>query len=450
MKKLTTFTLACLAAATMLARPANYDPAQIGTYTLEDPLTFADGTKLTSPAQWPARRAEIVKIFEREMFGRTPPKPEAVISEMLEEGATMGGLAIRRQYRLWFKADKSGPYIDWLVLLPNKIMGERPRQVNGRVVCENKTPVPVMLFLNYHGNHTLISDKQVVIPDNIWLRDEGPRGKGVPNHKPGQERNTERKTDKLGLPLETILARGYAVMSACYGQISPDVEVRKGEDEIIAYTNGVFKLWPPRDPNATDNITAIGAWAWGLSRGLDLAERIPEIDAKRSVATGFSRLAKTPLLACSRDERFAVCIPNQTGGGGCPLAKRNYGENVSTEVASFPHWYCKAYCKYADNEQAMAFDQHLLIASIAPRPILVEGFNAGWFDTEGEFLACRAAAPVWTFLGKASMPEGGFPDNYDTSRIGGSLGYVRRGGAHGIAGYDWQWSLDFADKALGR
>ena len=251
-------------------------------------------------------------------------------------------------------------------------------------------------------------------------------------------------------PLETILARGYAVMSACYGQVSPDVEerdVKNGTPRELAYT-GVFTLWPPRDESRDDNTTAIGAWAWALSRGLDLAERIPEIDATKSVATGCSRLAKTALLAAARDERFAVCVPNQTGDGGVPLAKRDYGENVSTEMGMFHHWYCKAYNKYVDNEQAMKFDQHLLVASIAPRRILVQGFNSGWFDTKGEFLSCRAASPAWEFLGKPGLPAGDFPANYDTGRIGSYLGYVRRGGQHGISGYDWLWTLDFADQAF--
>jgi len=145
-----------------------------------------------------------------------------------------------------------------------------------------------------------------------------------------------------------------------------------------------------------------------------------------------------------------VCVPNQTGGGGVPLAKRDYGENVSTEMNMFHHWYCKAYNKYVDNEQAMKFDQHLIVAAIAPRRILVQGFNSGWFDTKGEFLSCRAASPAWEFLGKPGLPAGDFPDNFDTGRIGSHLGYVRRGGQHGITGYDWMWTLDFADRAFKR
>jgi len=50
--------------------------------------------------------------------------------------------------------------------------------------------------------------------------------------------------------------------------------------------------------------------------------------------------------------------------------------------------------------------------------------------------------------GSEGLPKGDFPDNYDRSRIGSTFGYVRRGGQHGLSGYDWLWLLDFADKAF--
>ncbi len=451
MKKLMLIGMMAVAGA-VTARPPNYDESKVAPYTLEDPLTFADGRKLKSAADWPARRKEILEIFAREMYGQPPPPPETVVTELIEEGATLGGLAIRRQYKMWFKVDKSGPMIDWIVFLPNRIQDMKPK--NGKAPpCENEQKVPVILFLNYRGNQELVTDPEVVFPANIWVRNN--KSLDCQDHKPDFEktRGRMRRTNQTSVfPLETIIARGYAVMSACYGQVSPDVEerdVKAGTPRETAYT-GVFTLWPKRDESRDDNTTALGAWAWALSRGLDLAERIPEIDATKSVATGCSRLAKTALIAAARDERFAVCVPNQTGGGGVPLAKRDYGENVSTEMNMFHHWYCKAYNKYVDNEQAMKFDQHLIVAAIAPRRILVQGFNSGWFDTKGEFLSCRAASPAWEFLGLPGLPAGDFPANYDTGRIGTHLGYVRRGGQHGITGYDWMWTLDFADVAFGR
>ena len=47
-----------------------------------------------------------------------------------------------------------------------------------------------------------------------------------------------------------------------------------------------------------------------------------------------------------------------------------------------------------------------------------------------------------------ALPKGDFPENFSTALIGPRLGYVRRGGGHGISGYDWVWLLDFADGVL--
>ena len=428
----------------------NYDEAAVPPYDIPELLRFADGRPVRSSEAWPERRREILGVFAREMFGQEPPAPEALECELVEEGPTAAGLGIRRQYRIWFKADRSGPWLDWLVILPNRLRGNEPVVQDGRVVCENGAKVPVVLFLNYRGNHALLDDPEVVVPTNVWVHSETSRKDGSFALRPemrGHERNT---TFRYTFPVEMFLSRGFAVMSCCYAQISPDVEVaRQGDPLDLAWT-GVFDLWGPRDPARDDNPTALGAWAWALSRGLDLAERIPEIDAARSVVTGCSRLGKAALIAGARDDRFAVVAPNQTGGGGAPLAKRFFGESVATEMQFFPHWYCPAYGKYADNEAAMPFDQHWLLACVAPRALLVEGFGHDWFDTKGEFLACRAASPAWELFGDPGLPPGDFPAPFDETRIGPSLGYIRRGGAHGLSAHDWNWTLSFAQRAFSR
>ena len=415
----------------VFVRTPNYDPLKIAPYELEDPLVFCDGRKVADAAGWAERRQEILGIFAREMYGQPPPPPEAVVTELADEkiGAA-AGFAVRRQYRMWFKADKSGPCVNWILWLPRYA----------------KNPVPVISFLNYKGNHELVPDADVPVC-TAWVRgcashrsDEGLRG-----------RMQDPECDAV-FPLGMILARGYAVMSACYAEISPDPDRAGWADDADKFPQatfaykGVFDLWGERDSRRLDNPTALGAWGWALSRGLDLAERIPEIDANRSVVTGYSRLGKAALLAAARDERFAVCVPNQTGGGGAPLAKRDYGENVSTENTNFIHWYCPAYAKYAaDPARTLFFDQHLLLACVAPRALLVEGFDEPWFDTEGEYLAVKAASPVWEFLKGGGMPNVDFPPDFDTSAIGRHLGYVRRCEKHGISAYDWQWLLDFSD-----
>ncbi len=412
----------------------NYDKGKIAPYTLEDPLTFVDGTKVKTPADWERRRQEILDIFAKNMFGQPPPAPEAVVFEKFDEGVMIGGFGIRRQYRMWFKKDKTGPSIDWLVLSPRYA----------------KKPATPILFLNYSGNHELIRDPKVSIP-KMWrlfhaqYKPEELRGIYDGHHADKKDINPA----EFMFPADGLLARGYAVVTACYAQVSPDA-ARPTKDpatgETMTAWQGVFDLWPARDPNRTDNTTSIGAWAWALSRGLDLVEQIPGLDAKHAIAAGYSRLGKTALVAAARDTRFAACVPNQTGGGGCPLAKRDYGENIGTEMRSFPHWYCPAYKKFEkDPAKLLTFDQHLLIAAIAPRKFFCQGFDVPWFDTEGEYLAIKAASPAWTFLGKQGLPDKPYPADFETSCIGEDVAYVRRPEGHGYAAHDWMWLMDFCD-----
>ena len=411
----------------------NYDTSKIAPYTLEDPLTFTNGAKVADRASWPRRRREILDIFASEMYGVEPPPPEALNAELLEEKVSAAGFAVRRRYRMTFRGDGKGPAVEWVVYVPRHA----------------KKPVPVILMLNYRGNQEFDSDPAVPLMRS-WCLD-GKRTKGHRALESSRGALLDQNSDTV-FPLQTILARGYAVMTACYCEVSPDPLYNEKDPRHMhtpfAYT-GVFSLWGERDVRRTDNITALGAWAWALSRGLDLAGRVPGIDARRNVVTGCSRLAKAALLAAARDERFSVCVPVQTGGGGCPLAKRDFGENTSTENRLFSHWYCDAYAKYSlEPWKTMPFDQHLLLAAIAPRALLVCGFNAKWFDTEGEYLAVKAASPAWRLHGDEGMPDVAWPDDFDTSAIGARLGYVRRSEGHGISGYDWKWMLDFADRNL--
>ena len=417
---------------TVAIRPRNTDPSKVGTYTLEDPLTFLDGRKVKSAADWAERRREILGIFAREMYGEEPPPPETLDIELAGEKVTAAGFATLRQYRMRFRADRSGPTINWAVWTPRHAKGK----------------VPVVLFLNYRGAYELVHDPDLPVM-TAWTKARP----GAENHVAGEgTRGKFQDSSKdFVFPLQSILARGYAVMTACYCEVSPDPEATEPDpryrQDRFAYT-GVFDLWGKRDPARDDNTTALGAWAWALSRGLDLAGRIDGIDAKRSVVTGYSRLGKAALIAAARDERFAVCVPCQTGGGGVPLAKRDFGENISTENRMFTHWYCKAYAKYAaDPAKLLTFDQHMFVACIAPRALLVEGFErrVPWFDPEGEFLSLKAASPVWELLVGKGLPDVPYPDEFDTSAIGPNLGYIRRAEGHGISGYDWKWMLDFAD-----
>ncbi len=408
-----------LLVTTLIARPPNYDESKVAPYTLPDPLTFVDGTKLTSPAQWPKRRAEILSIFEDQMYGLIPPPPSVMRLEILETSDILGGRATRKQIRMWFNATNTGPKIDWILFIPKQARG----------------PVPAFIGLNYHGNQEIDADPAIRLCEG-WLSNDPKHF--VTNHRAVEK---SRGMDSRTWPVEMLITRGYALATACYGDVAPD-------DKDL-YTNGVHVLFPPSTPGVGDNTTAISAWAWALIRGMDMLEREPGIDRHRVAVIGCSRLAKTALLAGAKDDRFAVVIPNQTGGGGVPLAKRDYGENVSTQNEMFPYWFCGNFRKYSDNEDSMPFDQHMLVAACAPRKVYVSSFPGQWFDPYGEFLSMKAAEPVWKFLGHPGLPATEWPPEMAPS-IGTHLAYHRRPFEHGIAPYDWQCYLAFTDRAFNK
>ena len=378
----------------------NYDESKAGElgkdYTLPDPLVFADGRKVETAADWAARRREILGIFERELYGRMPPKPEALEVELVSDELSEDRFSRRRIYRTWFRAGRSGPYVDWFAVIPTHAKGK----------------APVFLHLNYKGIDVV--------------------AKGKTNH--------------YILPLEMLVANGYAYMSACYKQITADPS--KPEDYREVY-DGVYELWGERDPKRTDNTGTLMAWAWGLCRGLDLAERIPEIDATRNVMIGSSRLGKAALLAGAYDERVAVTVPNQTGAVGVQIMRRNYGETLEAQKLMFPHWYCSAAWKYIGHPERQPFDQHMLLACVAPRALLLECYHKRWFDPKGEFIAAQAASPVWEFLGEKGLRcKEGMPPAYDECAAEPPFGFVRRTECHGLSPFDWKWAMDFADKVF--
>jgi len=399
----------------MRVKGCNFDKEKIGEIRLEDPLRFSDGRQVKAAEEWKGRRQEILEIFQREMYGRMPAPIKPVV-DVIDEGVTLGGYATRRLFRMYFKSDRTGPCVNWMLLLPRYVKG----------------PSPTLMFLNYGGNHEIFNDPVTPVPTSR-LRD-GSRAR---------ETTRGRYDDPNGrtvYPVGMILARGFAVMTACYCDISSDPHGRILDGNYRA--DDVLSLFP-FDAKRTDNTTALGAWAWTLMRGLDLLEGEKEVDVRRVTVCGSSRLAKAALIAGAFDERFYAVVPNQTGGGGSPLLKRNYGENAASLLFNFPHWFCAAFARYTDNEKSMPFDSHLLMACVAPRKLLIEGFNDPFYDTEGEFEALRAASPVWAFLGRSPLPDVPFPEPYSTAAVGKDVGYVRRTELHGLSAYDWTWIMDF-------
>jgi len=96
-------------------------------------------------------------------------------------------------------------------------------------------------------------------------------------------------------------------------------------------------------------------------------------------------------------------------------------------------------------------DAHMLIALMAPRPVLLQtGDTDKWSDPLGEFKAAVAAEPVYELFGKRGLgtdriPKSGEPILHD-------IGYYMHKGGHGMNAADgtsdWAVYLDFMDMHL--
>jgi len=395
--------------------PANYDEANVGSYTLPDPLVLADGKPVRDAKTWmQKRRPEIIRLFEENQFGRSPGRPKEMSFDVFDKGTpALDGKALRRQVTVYFSADKNGPKMDLLIYLP----------------ANTRKPVPVFLNLGFGANSSSVDDPGIK-PGEIWNREK----KRVPAP-------TSVTIGRLNVA--PLLAAGFGVASVYYGDIDPDFEGG------LPYGVRSLYLNPAQKERAADDWGAIGAWAWGLSRALDYLETDKGVDAKRVAIFGVSRLGKTVMWAGAHDPRFALVIASCSGEGGAALSRRNYGETVAHLVAPtrYPYWFAPNYQKYGDHLDQLPVDAHMLIALIAPRPVLLQtGDTDYWSDPKGEFVAAVAAGPVFRLLGKQGldteqMPVAGQP-------ILHTLGYYMHAGGHGTIPSDWDQFVKFLQMHL--
>src|SRR5262249_10496111 len=107
------------------------------------------------------------------------------------------------------------------------------------------------------------------------------------------------------LPSNIFTSRGIATMTFSSSQLTPQ-QPGRGQ-------GAVYGLYP--DPTVGSMIL----WAWGVSRIIDGLEKTAgqnKIDLSRIAVTGCSYAGKMALYAGAFDERIALTIPEESGGGG--------------------------------------------------------------------------------------------------------------------------------------
>jgi hypothetical protein len=397
-------------AAVVAGIPANYDEAKVGPYTLPDALTLLNGKPVKDAKIWTdRRRPEIVRLFEETQFGRAPGRPANLRFDVFENGApAFDGKATRKQITIYFTGKKDGPQADLLLYLP----------------ASATKPSPVLLNIAFSANSSTVKDPGVKAGE-VWGRDK----KRVP---------ASQGPSFGSINVERLIDAGFGFATIYYGDIDPDF--------LGGVPLGIRAqyLKPGKTEPAPDEWGAIAAWAWGLSRAMDYLETDKGVDAHRVALNGVSRLGKTVLWAGARDTRFAAVIASCSGEGGAAISRRDYGETVAhlTAPSRYPYQFCANYGKYGAHVDQMPVDANLLVALMAPRPLLLQtGDQDFWSDPKGEFLAAAAAGHVYKLLGKEGLdtdqwPSAGIP-------IFHTLSYFMHAGGHGTIPSDWDIYLKF-------
>ena len=143
-------------------------------------------------------------------------------------------------------------------------------------------------------------------------------------------------------------------------------------------------------------------------------------------------------------ERFAWVMPNNSGCCGAALLRGKHGENMVSINAMMPYWFAPTFKSYVGREQELPFDQHMLLALVAPRKLYVtSGSEDYWADPAGEHRSTVLANQVFRLYGSPTMLEA-FPEENSPVHAG-AQGYHLRTGPHLLTEYDWMGLLDHID-----
>lgn len=289
---------------------------------LPDPLVFADGSRVKSFRDWPARRAEIATQLQFYELGvkPAPPKVQARMDgDTLKVDVTVGGETLS---------------LSSVIHYP-----------------EGEGPFPLLVGASF-----------------------------------------------ITLPPALLADRSVATMNfnerqvANYGQFGP-------RDDRGAYA--FDRLFP----DLTDNGAYI-EWAWGFSRLLDglqqLGPDVTRIDTRHIGVTGCSYAGKMALMCGAFDERVALVIAQEPGGGGAAAWRVSHTlEGVEDLEHTDYHWFKESFRDtFSEREDYIPYDRHVLCAMVFPRALLLLGNpDYKWLADPSMYVSANAALTVWDRFG---------------------------------------------------
>lgn len=336
----------------------------------------------TTAETWPKRRKELLKLLSEHVYGVTPNFHTELYSfiEAREENAH-GGMAVQEWIRLSFQTPHGMYSFPFQLLIPKK-----------------EGPLPAFVHIAFQQK-----EQRALCPTGL---------------------------DEY-MPVEEILDAGYAVANLFYENVTSDTPAM----------DGLARAYP-RDK--ADSWGKIGMWAFAASRVLDYLLTRREIDGSRVAVGGWSRLGKTALWCGAQDERFSAVFSTESGCSGAALQRGKTGENIEKITGKFGYWFCPNYAGYGKREQEAPFDQHFLLACIAPRALFIGSAKEDeWADPISEFLSAQAASEAYRLLGCRGLVSPDARPEPEKMLLEGEIGYYMRLGCHGMSRKDWLAHMRF-------
>lgn len=148
------------------------------------------------------------------------------------------------------------------------------------------------------------------------------------------------------------------------------------------------------------------AWSWGISRlidGLEIVKDQIHADLGHIAVTGCSYAGKMALFAGAFDERIALTIAQESGGGG--INSWRVSEQIGSDVEGISNtnydWFMSSFkTNFNGKTSKIPYDHHELIAMIAPRAFLAFGNpDYTWLGDKSGYISLRAAEEVWKAMG---------------------------------------------------
>jgi hypothetical protein len=441
---------------------ANYDELVANPCPkLPDVLTLNNGEKVTSAELWwKQRRPELLKDFEREVYGRLPDQiPNVTWTVKITDREFVGRTPVIAKQLVGHVDNSEYPLINveinMMLVLPANVKG----------------PVPVLMMF---GRPSFPSPAQPSSEDlekiNLAFKEmmikSNPEMKAVFEQYPAYTPITRLPGPNFfapppngdSAPTEQLLAAGWGYVTIDPSSIQAD--------NGAGLTRGIIGLVNKGQPRNPEDCGALRAWAWGAARGLDYLETDPLVDAKKVGIEGVSRYGKAALVTLAFEPRFAVGLIGSSGKGGTTLLRRVFGEAVESIAGSGEyHWMAGNFLKYAASEASfgsktgcdLSVDSHELIALCAPRLTFVsygipEKGDAKWLDQQGSYMATVAAGSVFKLLGARDI---GGSNDYMTEKmppmltglLDGELAWRQHDGGHTDAP-NFQFFIPWASKFL--